>query len=143
MPAYQGTKRINQILDAGSIDKHLQRMEQFDTFYGQIMGQAVRDAVEIAGDRAAVNAPKLTGALSGSIFKKYLGVNKSNMQIRGAIGSKGQGLKAFAQEVGRWYGRRYWKGRFYLYYGAVDKQAEIMKLYEQANDEIVRKLVVK
>ncbi|PKN93015.1 MAG: hypothetical protein CVU44_11325 [Chloroflexi bacterium HGW-Chloroflexi-6] len=144
MATYRGSKRIGDVLDAGSIDKQLQKLQQFDQYYTEIMGAAVQDAVDVAGTQAAKNAPRLTGALSAAIFKKYLGVNKSNMQIRGAIGvEKSQGMKGIVMEVGRNYGNRRWRGFFYLYYGATDKADEIRELYAKANNEIVNRLVVR
>jgi hypothetical protein len=144
MATYRGASRINSVLDAGSVDRQLKKLEDFDKFYSEIMGQAVQDATEVAGAQAAQNAPRRTGELAGNIFKKYLGVNKNNMQIRGAIGvNKSQGLKGIVQEVGRNYGSRRWKGFFYLYYGVTDKQNEIRALYDQANEKIVQSLVTK
>jgi len=142
--AYRGSKRIADVLDAGSIDRQLQKLEQFDNYYSEIMSNAVKGAVDVAGDQAAKNAPKLTEELARSIFKKFLGVNKSNMQVRGAIGvEKSQGLKGIVQEVGRNYGQRRWTGFFYLYYGAMDKADEIRELYAKANEEIVGRLVTR
>ena len=144
MAGYRGSSRINSTLDAGSVDRQLKKLEDFDKFYSEIMGQAVQDATAIAGARAAVNAPKLSGQLAANIFTKYLGVNKSNMQIRGAYGvNQSQGVKGLVQEVGRNYGARRWKGFFYLYYGARDKQDEIRALYDRANEQIVQRLVTK
>lgn len=142
MATYRGSARVNNILDAGSVDRQLKKLEDFDKYYVEFMGQAMQDATEIARARAAENAPKLTGQLSANIFKKYLGVNKNNMQIRGAVGvNKSEGVKSLVMEVGRNYGARRWKGKFYLYYGAKDKQDEIRALYDAANEKIVGKLV--
>ena len=144
MASYRGSARINSVLDAGSVDRQLKKLEDFDKYYSEIMGQAVQDAIGIASARASQNAPKLTGELAGNIFKKYLGVNKSNMQIRGAIGTnKSQGVKGLVMEVGRNYGARRWKGFFYLYYGVMDKRDEIAGVYAKANEQIVQKLVTK
>ncbi|MBS4061467.1 MAG: hypothetical protein KG029_13795 [Bacteroidetes bacterium] len=144
MAGYRGAARINSVLDAGSVDRQLKKLADFDKLYSEIMGQAVQDAIGIAGARASENAPKLTSELAANIFKKYLGVNKSNMQIRGAVGTnKGQGLKGIVMEVGRNYGARRWKGFFYLYYGVMDKRDEIAALYSKANEQIVQKLVTR
>lgn len=141
---YRGSKKIASILDAGSIDRQLKKLEDFDKYYSQFMGQAMQNAIAIAQGRARENAPKLTGELASNIFKKYLGVNKSNMQVRGAIGvNKSQSIKGLVMEVGRNYGARRWKGFFYLYYGAVDMQSEIREQYDDANKKIVDALVTK
>jgi len=142
MATYRGASRINRILDAGSVDRQLKKLEDFDKYYEQHMGQAMQSAIGVASAQAAVNAPRLTGELASSIFQKYLGLNKNNMQIRGAVGTnKSQGTKGLVMEVGRNYGARRWKGFFYLYYGAVDKQSEIQSLYDAANQQIVNSLV--
>jgi hypothetical protein len=144
MATYRGATRINRILDAGSVDRHLKKLQQFDTLYSQHMGAAMQNVVQIAGAQASRNAPRLTGELASSIFKKYLGVNKNNMQVRGAIGTdKSQGMKGLVMEVGRNYGARRWKGFFYLYYGVVDKEKEIREEYDGANKKIVESLVTK
>jgi len=145
MATYKGGG-ISRSLDAGSVDRQLKKLENFDKFYSEIMGRAVENAIGIASARASENAPRLTGELSGSIYKKYLGLNRNNMQIRGAIGAKGQGVKGKVMELGRvpypgW--NRRWRGFFYLYYGVKDKRDEIAGLYEQANEQIVQSLVTK
>jgi hypothetical protein len=144
MATYRGSTRIKSTLDAGSVDRQLRKLEQFDALYSQHMGAAMTNAVTIAGEQAARNAPRLTGELAANIFKKYLGVNKNNMQVRGSIGTnKSQGIKGLVMEVGRNYGARRWKGFFYLFYGVVDKEKEIREQYDDANKKIVQSLVTK
>jgi hypothetical protein len=144
MATYKGTSRIKSILDAESVDRQIRALDQFDEHYSRIMGKAVQDAAEVARAQASKNAPRLTGQLAGSTFKKYLGVNKRNMDARAAYGiDKSQGVKGLVMEVGRHYGARWWRGFFFLYYGAVDKASEIREIYASAQKELVQRLVVR
>lgn len=146
MPNYRGTKRINDVLEYRGLEEHIQRMEGFEPIFIEEASAAMEDAVGLASARAKENAPVDKGELKGSIFGKMLPVLRPSLTVRGSIGSP-LGLKAFVNEVGRWRGsgqnRRFWKGEFYLYYGAQDKAKEIMALYEAANARILQRLVVK
>lgn len=143
---YKGTKRINDVLEYQAVEEHIQKMAGFEQIFIQEAAAAVEDAVAIAQARAKENAPELTGQLKGSIYGKMLSLLRASMTVRGAIGSTA-GIKAFVNEAGRWRGsgerRRFWKGKFYLYYGAADKATEIMALYQAANQRIINRLVVK
>jgi hypothetical protein len=148
-PVYKGTKQIAQTLSYKGLDEQLRKLEGFDPIYLEEMSAGMASAVRIAEAQAKTNAPSLTGALKETIYGKMLTpIKGQTMAVRGAIGSTG-GLKGFAQEVGRFYGNagagttHYWKGKFYLYYGAQDKADQIMAEYQQANQRIVNRLVVK
>lgn len=147
MPTYKGTKKIGQVLSYQALDDQLRKLENFDNLFIQEMTPAMAEALSLAEGQAKKNAPEDTGRLKGKIGSKMLGAVRSSMTIRGQLQAD-DGLKAFAQEAGRWYvnarrGRWHKTGRFYLYYGAKDKAKEIMKIYQQANQQIVNKLVVK
>ena len=147
MPTYKGTKKIGQILSYEGIDEQLRKLENFDNIFIEEFVPAMAEAVGLAEGQAKKNAPVDTGQLKGKISSKMLGVQRSSMTIRGQLQAD-DGLKAFAQEAGRWYtnarrGRWHKTGRFYLYYGAKDKAKEIMQIYQQSNQRIVNKLVVK
>lgn len=143
--SYKGTKRINDVLEYRGLDEHIQKMLGFDEIYIQEASSAVDQAVGIAEARAEENAPVLTGGLKGSIYGKRLSILKASLTVRGAIGTN-IGIRGLVNEVGRWRGtgtgRRFWKGKFYLYYGVADKAKEIMALYVAANQRIVNRLVV-
>lgn len=147
MPTYKGSKLIAGSLSYRGLDEQIRKLDGFEQAFTREMGAAMERAVEIARAHAVENAPRLSGALAGSIYGKRLN-DLASGTIRGAIGSNGQGLKAFAQEVGRYYGRaaagttRYWKGKFYLYYGAQERREEIMSEYQAANERIVGELAV-
>lgn len=146
-PNYKGTKKIGQVLSYQALDEQLRKLENFDNLFIQEMQPAMGEALGLAEAQAKQNAPENTGQLKGKISSKVLGALRSSMTIRGQLQAN-DGLKAFAQEAGRWYtgarrGRWHKTGRFYLYYGAKDKAKEIMNIYQQANQKIVNKLVVK
>jgi hypothetical protein len=147
MPTYKGTRKIGQVLSYQAIDEQLRKLENFDNTFIEEFQPAMADALGLAEGHAKKNAPEATGQLKGKIGAKVLGVLRSSMTIRGQLQAD-DGLKAFAQEAGRWYtnarrGRWHKTGRFYLYYGAKDKAKEIMQIYQQANQRVVNKLVVK
>lgn len=149
MPVYKGTKRITKILSYEALDKQIQKLEQFDALFEKEMGAAMEEAVGVAASHAKEDLrKKIKGESSGELEQSIYGarLGKSKDLIRGMIGTK-IALKAFSQEVGRWYSRQgkryYWKGKFYLYFGVVDRSKQIQGLYQQANDQIVNKLVVK
>jgi hypothetical protein len=146
LPVYKGSKAISQTLSYKGLDEQIQKLAQFDAIFMTEMSAAMEQAVGIASDQAKKNAPKLTGKLEASIYGKMLSTFKGS-SVRGAIGTE-LGLKAFAQEVGRFYGNagagttHFWKGKFYLYFGARDKKAAIDAEYAKANQRIINKLVV-
>lgn len=145
MPAYQGTKRIASVLSYEGLDAQLKKLEGFGAAFQEEMGAAMDDAVEVAqgGAREDLRSKirgKSTGQLEGSIFGKTL--ERGQQRVRGSIGTRA-GLKAFAQEVGRWYGRRYWRGKFFLYFGVNDRAEAIMARYQKADERIVNRMVVK
>jgi hypothetical protein len=148
-PTYRGTSRINRTLSYKGLDEQLRKLENFENIFVAEMTPAVGEAIALASEQAKTNAPEDTGQLKGQIYSKMLGVLRSSMTVRGALGvndAEHGGFKAFAQETGRWYtgdkGRWHKTGRFYLYYGAKDKANEIMALYQAANERIVQKLAV-
>lgn len=147
MPTYKGTRRIAQVLGYEALDQQLRKLENFDKTFIEEFTPAMGDALSLAEGQAKKNAPQDTGQLKGKIGAKMLGVLRSSMTIRGQLQAD-DGLKAFAQEAGRWYtsarrGRWHKTGRFYLYFGAKDKAKEIMNIYKQANERVIKKLVVK
>lgn len=149
LPNYKGTTQIRNTLSYRGLDEQIKRLEGFDQVFLDEMGEAMETAVGIAEAQAKANAPKLTGALAGKIYGRMLNpVRGRVMAVRGAFGVD-DGLKGFAQEVGRLYGSaalgttHYWKGKFYLYYGARDKKTQIENEYKNANTRIIQRLVVK
>jgi hypothetical protein len=125
------------------VDEWLRKLEQFDDIYLAEMSAAMQEATAVAAEQAQKNAPKLTGALAGSIYNQLMAPLKKTT-VRGFIGLP-KDVKAKVQEYGRWYGRgatnhKYWKGRFYLWFAPKDKSAEISALYNAANERIVKRL---
>jgi hypothetical protein len=150
MPTYKGSKYINRTLTTKGFDEQIRKLEGFDTLFNEIMPPAMQKAVDLARAHAVENAPRgETGGLAASIQGRMLTPTKNS--IRGAInaGAGQPELKAFSQEVGRFYGTRasgstyYWKGRFYLYYGASERKEEINKIFGIANQYLISRLVVK
>jgi hypothetical protein len=151
-PTYKGNASITRALSYKGIDEQLRKLERFDAIYLQEMGNAMDSAVGIVTQGAKADLRgKIkgvsTGALEASIYGKRLSTLKGT-SVRGAIGTQ-LGLKAFAQEVGRFYGNagagttHYWSGKFYLYFGAKEKKTIIEAEYQKANERIVKQLVVK
>lgn len=149
---YKGAARINNTLSYKGLDEQLRKLEGFETVFTEEMTPAVEEAVNLAAEHAREDLTKKikgkaasTGELAGSIYGKMLSPD-AKYTVRGRIGT-GLGIKAFSNEVGRWYknqnrGRWHLRGKYYLYFGAADKAAEIRALYEKANERMVNRLVV-
>ena len=147
MPSYKGSTQIKKALEYGSVDKYLQKMQNFPQIFIEEQGTAMQEILTVASGQARQNAPRLTGKLASSIGGKMLNPDMSKVMVRGALQAK-DGMKAFVMEVGRFYsnkrrGKYFWKGKFYLYYGVQDKASEILALRTAANERIVNRLVVK
>ena len=150
--SYHGTKQISNALSIPALDEQLRKLEKFDEIFQEEMVPAVERALAISSAHAKDLAPVRTGELRQSINVKMLRSLK-NGAVRGSV--RAFGIKAFVQEVGRWYGNSWsakgrWKwqketgkGIFYLYYGVIERSREITALYAAANERIVNKLVVK